>query len=107
MGNTIKLYKNYGVLSSEFLPVYTYSCPCGVCHDQIDVLLPDGWDVVDSSFPGGVLLVAPWGRCYDVDLDKCFLSGDSPRLRSFIEDPLHCGVLDLDIVSFSDDFLCV
>lgn len=70
----IKIYKNYGCLGAEKENVYTYGSKAesAVCSDEIEVILPEGWSVVEGM-TGSTLFESPWKETY---LPKDILCGN-------------------------------
>lgn len=59
----MKIYKSYGVLAHEYQPVYTADVPASEIYDEVNVTLPDGWEVAEGDF-GDTLLVSPAGETH-------------------------------------------
>lgn len=68
MINTIRIFKNYGCLASEYVPVYTFGAEdsSAVCSDVLVVCVPDGWSLVKNSYDED-MVQSPWGWIYDVN----------------------------------------
>lgn len=73
----IKIYANYGVLSSERKIVYTYSSKASEIFDEIYIEIPAGFKVYDQSDGIGIILSADEG--YDYTVDELLKNvGDAP-----------------------------
>ena len=59
----MKIYKSYGVLAHEYQPVYTADVPASEIYDEVNVTLPEGWEVAEGAM-GDTLLVSPDGKTY-------------------------------------------
>ena len=65
---TIEIYKNYGVLGSEKISVYSFGGehPHATCSDNMTVVVPDGWELYQNQI-GQTMVTAPWGWDYDIN----------------------------------------
>lgn len=80
---TIEIYKNYGVLGSEKISVYSFGGehPHATCSDKMTVAVPDGWEIFQSQ-AGQIMVTAPWGWDYEInevlqgDKKPCFCAMD-------------------------------
>lgn len=65
---TMEIYKNYGVLGSEKISVYSFGGqhPCAICSDKMTVAVPDGWEIFQSQ-AGQTMVTAPWGWNYEIN----------------------------------------
>lgn len=65
---TIEIYKNYGVLGSEKISVYSFGGehPHATCSDQLTVEVPKGWELYETV-SGGLAVTAPWGWDYEIN----------------------------------------
>ena len=69
--DTIKIYKNYGVLAAEKRNIYTYGCEAAtaICSDEMTVKIPEGWELYENDF--GKFVESPWGWRYDINDVLC------------------------------------
>lgn len=73
----IKIYANYGVISSEKKTVYTYSSKGFEICDEIYIEIPEGFKVYDQADGIGIILSADEG--YDYTVDELLKNvGDAP-----------------------------
>lgn len=65
---TMEIYKNYGVLGSEKISVYSFGGehPHATCSDKITVAVPDRWEIFQSQ-AGQMMVTAPWGWNYEIN----------------------------------------
>lgn len=65
---TIEIYKNYGVLGSEKISVYSFGGehPHATCSDKMTVAVPDGWEIYQNQM-GQTMVTAPWGWDYEIN----------------------------------------
>lgn len=92
---TIEIYKNYGVLGSEKISVYSFGGehPHATCSDKITVAVPDRWEIFQSQ-AGQMMVTAPWGWDYEInevlqgDQKPCFCAMDKnmDECRVYLEE---------------------
>lgn len=83
---TIKIYRNYGVLTAEKRNIYTFGVPhnTATCWDEIEVEVPEGWELYKNKM-GQTMVKAPWGWSYEINEvlqgndNPCFYALDKNR----------------------------
>ena len=65
---SIKIYRNYGVLGSEKMKIYTYGGEhtAAECSESLEVFIPDGWHVWEN-YLGQTMVTSPWGWDYGIN----------------------------------------
>lgn len=66
MNDTMRIFRNYGVLAAEKRCTYTYgmAAETAVTSDKITVRIPDGWSIFENQ-TGEEVLESPWGWTYE------------------------------------------
>lgn len=83
---TIKIYRNYGVLTAEKRSVYTFCAPhnTATCWDEMEVEVPENWKLYENQM-GQTMVTAPWGWNYEINEvlqgndNPCFYALDPNR----------------------------
>lgn len=76
----LKAYANYGALAHEKKTLYTVGAPAetATCSEEVDVILPDGFEVNENA-AGGQLITVPGGETYLAN-EIFYSSNGSPEL---------------------------